>query len=293
MERKRFALFVMAALLSGCMAATPDSRSDTGGQGPVVIFMENGEQVVAHEEDGVKTINLKEPGFVMLLPPGQRPIQICAGDSAEIFAMSRPDNSPCYAPGSGMALPDQPPEQGWTLTLSSGYAHNYYHTSRTVNGAHHRAVYINGISGKRPTDKVFLTIYIDANGNKKVEAGEYGNYVLSFSHGPLLPGMDNGVIGRRTDKEIQQVFSDNKNALFEIYLDELKRTPGIGGKLVLKFTVLPTGEVREASVYSSSLNSSTLEKRIIERVAQFNFGQANVRKVTIVYPIDFMPSKQE
>ncbi len=82
--------------------------------------------------------------------------QVCAGDSAAIFTVSGHDNPACFALGTGMALPKQAPEKGWTLQLSTGHAHNYYDTSRTVNGKRYRAVYLNEIQGRVRQKRYFL-----------------------------------------------------------------------------------------------------------------------------------------
>ena len=94
----------------------------------------------------------------------------------------------------------------------------------------------------------------------------------------------------RTDEEIQIVFDRNKSALYRLYNRELRTDPTLQGKVVLKLTIAPSGQVTMCKVVSSSLNSPELERKIAQRVKLFNFGKKDVDAVTISYPIDFLPA---
>lgn len=94
----------------------------------------------------------------------------------------------------------------------------------------------------------------------------------------------------RTDEEIQIVFDRNKSALYRLYNRELRKDPTLQGKIVLKLTIAPSGQVTMCVVKSSSLKSPVLERKIAQRVKLFNFGKKDVNAVTITYPIDFLPA---
>lgn len=94
----------------------------------------------------------------------------------------------------------------------------------------------------------------------------------------------------RTDEEIQIVFDRNKSALYSLYNRELRKDPTLQGKIVLKLTIEPSGAVSMCRVFSSSLKAPGLERKIAQRVKLFNFGAKDVNKVTITYPIDFLPA---
>lgn len=96
--------------------------------------------------------------------------------------------------------------------------------------------------------------------------------------------------GSRTDEEIQLVFDRNKSALYAIYQRELRKDPTLKGKIVLKITIAPSGNVTAAVVESSDLNNPELEQKIAIRVKLFNFGPKDVPTITISYPIDFLPA---
>ncbi len=94
----------------------------------------------------------------------------------------------------------------------------------------------------------------------------------------------------RTDEEIQIVFDKYKAALYRMYNAELRKNPTLRGKMILRITIEPGGEVSACSVQSNDLASQELVAQIVERVQKFNFGpKEKVSRITILYPIDFLP----
>jgi len=95
---------------------------------------------------------------------------------------------------------------------------------------------------------------------------------------------------QRSEEEIAFVIDQNKSKLHAIYRSARRNNPGIMGMIVLEITILPSGEVEEIKVKSSELNNARLEARLIARIRKFDFGSRNVNKVTVTYPIEFLPS---
>jgi hypothetical protein len=94
----------------------------------------------------------------------------------------------------------------------------------------------------------------------------------------------------RTDEEIQIVFDKYKATLYRMYNAQLRKDPTLRGKILLRMTIEPGGEVSLCTVQSSDLASPELVAQVVERVRKFNFGaKENVPKTTILYPIDFLP----
>ncbi|HEX9022159.1 MAG TPA: AgmX/PglI C-terminal domain-containing protein [Nitrospirota bacterium] len=99
-----------------------------------------------------------------------------------------------------------------------------------------------------------------------------------------------GIGPARTDEEIQIVFDKYKASLYRMYNMELRKNPTLRGKVLLRITIEPGGEVSACSVQSSDLASPELVAQVVERVKKFNFGpKEKVPKTTILYPIDFLP----
>ncbi len=95
----------------------------------------------------------------------------------------------------------------------------------------------------------------------------------------------------RTDEEIQIVFDRYKAALYRIYNRELRSNPALRGKMILRITIEPNGEVSACRIESTDVASSALGAEVVERVKKFNFGPKDgVPKITILYPIDFLPT---
>jgi hypothetical protein len=96
----------------------------------------------------------------------------------------------------------------------------------------------------------------------------------------------------RTDEEIQLLFDRYKAALYRIYNTELRKDPTLRGKMVLRITIEPAGEVSACAVESCNMNAPEFSAQIVERVRKFNFGPKDgVPKTTILYPIDFLPAR--
>jgi periplasmic protein TonB len=94
----------------------------------------------------------------------------------------------------------------------------------------------------------------------------------------------------RSPEEIELVFDRNKGAIYALYSRELREHPELQGKLVLEFTIAPSGEVTMCRVVSSELKDPELERKIIARVRLFHFEPKDVAPITTTKPIDFFPA---
>jgi len=96
----------------------------------------------------------------------------------------------------------------------------------------------------------------------------------------------------RSDEDIQIVFDRYKATLYRIYNTELRKDPTLRGNIVLRITINPDGSVATCKVESTDLKSKELVDKIIDRVLKINFGPKDgIAKVTILYPIDFLPAR--
>ena len=110
---------------------------------------------------------------------------------------------------------------------------------------------------------------------------------LEESSRPLSDGLAMG----RTDEEIQIVFDRYKAVLYRIYNKELRKDPTLRGKILLRISIETSGAVSMCKVESTDLASLELVTKIVERIKRFNFGpKEGVLKMTILYPIDFLPA---
>jgi TonB family protein len=99
-----------------------------------------------------------------------------------------------------------------------------------------------------------------------------------------------GAFAGRTDEEIQIVFDRYKAALYRLYNRALRKDPTLRGEMVLRLTIEPDGTVSLCNVQSSDLKAPELSRQVVDSVTAFQFGAKEVPPVTIVYPIDFLPT---
>lgn len=94
----------------------------------------------------------------------------------------------------------------------------------------------------------------------------------------------------RSREEIELVFDKNKGAIFALYNRALRKDPSLEGKLVLRLTIAPNGQVTMCEVISSELNDEELERKLVQRVKLFRFEAKDVEAITTTKPIDFFPA---
>lgn len=94
----------------------------------------------------------------------------------------------------------------------------------------------------------------------------------------------------RSREEIELIFDRNKGAIYALYSRALREQPALQGKMVLEFTISPSGEVTMCRVVSSELNDPELERKIVSRVRLFRFEPKDVETITTTKPIDFFPA---
>ena len=94
----------------------------------------------------------------------------------------------------------------------------------------------------------------------------------------------------RSREEIELVFDKNKGAIFALYNRALRQDPSLEGKLVLRLTIAPNGQVTMCEVVSSELNDPELERKLVQRVKLFRFEAKDVEAITTTKPIDFFPA---
>ncbi len=108
------------------------------------------------------------------------------------------------------------------------------------------------------------------------------------ARGPAASG--GGGKPARSREEIELVFDRNKGRIYSLYARALRDNAELQGKLVLEFTIAPSGEVTMCRVVSSELKDPDLERKIIALVRLFRFDPKDVDTITTTKPIDFFPA---
>ena len=94
----------------------------------------------------------------------------------------------------------------------------------------------------------------------------------------------------RSIEEIKLVFERNKGSIYAIYNRALREEPSLQGKVVVKLTISPAGNVTDVRVESSELKTPELEAKLLARIRQFDFGAKDVDQMVVNWPVDFLPS---
>lgn len=128
-------------------------------------------------------------------------------------------------------------------------------------------------------------------------AGSVGDYQASAVNSRIAQAGHGQAVARsgsgkpsRSEEEIAQVFDRNKGAIYALYGRALRSQPDLQGKLVLEFTIAPSGDVTECHVVSSELHDPDLERMIVARVKLFHFEPRDVAPITTTKPIEFVPA---
>ena len=78
--------------------------------------------------------------------------------------------------------------------------------------------------------------------------------------------------------------------MYRLYNRELRKDPTLRGQMVLRLTIEPDGSVSLCGLQSSDMQAPGLAQRVVDSVTSFQFGVKDVPAVTILYPIDFLPT---
>ncbi|HEX5054942.1 MAG TPA: AgmX/PglI C-terminal domain-containing protein [Gammaproteobacteria bacterium] len=93
----------------------------------------------------------------------------------------------------------------------------------------------------------------------------------------------------RSDEEIQAVFDRNKSQVYAVYQGFLVRYGVIEAHIIYSITIEPSGAVSQCEILKTDLANPYLGKKTCEKIRLLNFGPKNMSRITIKYPIDYLP----
>jgi TonB family protein len=114
-----------------------------------------------------------------------------------------------------------------------------------------------------------------------------GGSVNITSAPPEVTG-DATSLASRSQASIKRQVDLETNRLKRVYETWLKRDPTLSGQLKIKFTILPSGEVANVSVVSSTTNNSEFDENIVRYVKRWMFPAVDGGgPVEVIYPFAF------
>ena len=94
----------------------------------------------------------------------------------------------------------------------------------------------------------------------------------------------------RSTRTIARVVAAHTGAIRYAYNRELRKKPSLRGKIILTFTIAPTGDVTECHVEDTAMNWPPLENSLVKMVRTWRFPEIPEGDVTVSYPLVFFPS---
>jgi TonB family protein len=98
------------------------------------------------------------------------------------------------------------------------------------------------------------------------------------------------VDGALDSDAIAKVVRARKRMVQDCYERELKRDPGLSGKIEIEFTIDSNGRISEAFVASNRMGSDAVGDCIISRLKRWRFPKPDGGSVTVNFPFIFTPS---
>jgi len=92
----------------------------------------------------------------------------------------------------------------------------------------------------------------------------------------------------RSQATIQRYVNRYAQRLKRVFEDWLKRDPALNGRLTVKFMILPSGAVSNASILKSTTNNSEFDETILRHIRSWQFPAVpDGGPVEVVYPFAF------
>jgi TonB family protein len=120
--------------------------------------------------------------------------------------------------------------------------------------------------------------------------GGGGGGIATKAKGNIKTPSESDVIigsGSRSASDIMKAVRQRTPGLRHIYNKFLKKKPGFQGKVTLKFTIAPGGEVVSISIASSTTGYGEFDREIKNAVSRWSFSKVKTGNTTITIPFAF------
>jgi TonB family protein len=120
--------------------------------------------------------------------------------------------------------------------------------------------------------------------------GGGGGGIATKAKGNIKTPSESDVIigsGSRNVADIMKAVRQRTPGLRHIYNKFLKKKPGFQGKVTLKFTIAPGGEVVSISIASSTTDYGEFDRAIKNAVSRWSFSKVKTGNTTVTIPFTF------
>jgi protein TonB len=250
-------------------APVPEARNPEPGKAPGEVARDNARR----KASGVGLLAMKN--------------ELAAMTGAPVAVQLRQD----IAPGPGVGSGSGP---GVGAGQDAGLPSRALITSNATQGsgglntaAYSRDTGGGGLAGRATT--LVEGVAGGGGGGGRAGAGKGGDGGAAAGKGGTLQKGSSGK-GSRSIEDIKLVFERNKGAIYALYNRALRDDPALQGKVVLELKIAPDGQVQGLRIISSELKAEELEKKLLARIRQFDFGAKDVDLMVVTWPVDFLPS---
>jgi TonB family protein len=94
----------------------------------------------------------------------------------------------------------------------------------------------------------------------------------------------------RSEKSIGEIVARRRAGIMMTYDKYLRREPGLGGKITVRFTISAAGTVTRVIILENTTGSSAFEQELVRKIKFWKFEQVLEGDVTVTYPFLFNPS---
>lgn len=95
---------------------------------------------------------------------------------------------------------------------------------------------------------------------------------------------------KRDMQSIRRTIERYKGAVYSQYAKALRINPDLAGRFVFSFVILPDGSIDNLRLKSSELGDKNLEKKLLDKIRQINFGKEDSNATAVEYTYTFLPS---
>ena len=171
--------------------------------------------------------------------------------------------------------------------LARGYG-DHDRVGFSVRCVEDAAVYKNFIEKNRKFQEALDSILDDVldpkTARKNHLVDHYGKTESDFSEDSAEGDVGNST---RSSGDIMEVVRRRTPGLRHVYNNFLKKKPGFEGKVTLKFTIAPSGDVINISIVSSTTGYGEFDAQIMSAVGGWTFNKVKSGNTTVTIPFTF------
>jgi len=92
-----------------------------------------------------------------------------------------------------------------------------------------------------------------------------------------------GDAGTRSSESILRVIRQNIGGFRYVYEKFLRDNPNLGGKISLRFTIAPSGDILQIAVVASNTGNDAMDDNVKEQAKKMKFDSIDKGNVTVTY----------